>query len=205
VNKILEKYLPLQAVIPCMSLIQTHEVHLKIVNIRVTRHGDYRRNAQGKHAITINASLNPYRFLMTLIHEIAHLVAFEDFGYHIKPHGIEWKQTFRNLMLPFIRPEVFPLDLLPYLARHFKNPKASTDTDAALSVAFSNYDLNSPQENHLFELSQGTLFKIYNGRIFKKGPKRIKRYECIEMSSGKTYLFQPNAKVAFLIADNHGG
>jgi len=204
VNEILEKYLPLQAVIPCMSLIQTHEVHLKIVNTRVTRHGDYRRNIQGKHAITINASLNPYRFLMTLIHEIAHLVAFEDFGYAIKPHGIEWKQTFRNLMLPFIRPEVFPSDLLPYLARHFKNPKASTDTDAALSVAFSNYDLNPPQENYIFELSEGTLFKIYNGKIFKKGPKRVKRYECIEISSGKTYLFQPNAKVSFLIADNAG-
>lgn len=204
-NEILEKYLPLQAVIPCMSLIQTHEVHLKIVNTRVTRHGDYRRNAQGKHAITINASLNPYRFLMTLIHEIAHLVAFENFGYHIKPHGFEWKQTFRDLMLPFIRPEVFPKDLLPYLARHFKNPKASTDTDAALSVAFSNYDQNSPQENYIFELSEGTLFKIYNGKVFKKGPKRVKRYECIEISSGKTYLFQPNAKVAFLIADNHSG
>jgi hypothetical protein len=95
--------------------------------------------------------------------------------------------------------------LLPYLARHFKNPKASTDTDAALSVAFSNYDLNPPQENYIFELSEGTLFKIYNGKIFKKGPKRVKRYECIEISSGKTYLFQPNAKVAFLIADNHGG
>ena len=141
---------------------------------------------------------------MTLIHEIAHLVAFEDFGYAIKPHGIEWKQTFRNLMLPFIRPEVFPSDLLPYLARHFKNPKASTDTDAALSVAFSNYDLNPPQENYIFELSEGTLFKIYNGKVFKKGPKRVKRYECIELSSGKTYLFQPNAKVSFLIADNAG-
>jgi len=171
VNEILEKYLPLQAVIPCMSLIQTHEVHLKIVNTRVTRHGDYRRNAQGKHAITINASLNPYRFLMTLIHEIAHLVAFEDFGYHIKPHGIEWKQTFRNLMLPFIRPEIFPLDLLPYLARHFKNPKASTDTDAALSVAFSNYDLN-PLKKITSLSSQKVLYlKFTMVKFLRKGPR----------------------------------
>lgn len=203
-NQILEKYLPLQAVAPCLELIQRHQVHLKIVNTRVTRHGDYRRDAQGKHSITINASLNAYRFLMTLIHEIAHLVAFEHFGYHIKPHGLEWKQTFRNLMLPFIRPEIFPGELLPFLAKHFKNPKASTDTDAALSIAFSKYDLNSPQESYIFELLEGSLFKINSGKIFKKGPKRIKRYECLEMATGKTYLFQPNAQVEFLISENHG-
>lgn len=203
-NQILEKYLPTPAVAPCLQLIQAHQVHLKIVNARVTRHGDYRRNLDGKHAITVNASLNKYRFLMTLVHEIAHLLAFKQYGYHIKPHGLEWKSTFKSLMLPFIRPEVFPLDLLPFLARHFKNPKASTDTDAALSVAFSRYDSVLGNESHIFELPFGSLFKIYSGKIFKKGKKRVKRYECIEVSSGKTYLFQPNAKVEFLIENNNG-
>ena len=203
-NEILEKYLPAMAVHPCMALIQEHEVHLKIVNSRVTRHGDYRRNPDGRHAITVNANLNPYRFLMTLIHEMAHLVAFEKYGYHIKPHGKHWKHSFIILMVPFLRPEVFPLDLLPFLATYFKNPKASTDTDARLSIAFSKYDLVQSSQNYVFEVPLGSLFKIYNGKIFKKGPKRVKRFECVEVSSGRSYLFQPNAKVEFLIENNHG-
>jgi hypothetical protein len=106
--------------------------------------------------------------------------------------------------LPFIRPEVFPADLLPYLASHFKNPKASSDTDALLSVAFSKYDTQLGNENYVFEVPLGSLFKIYNGKIFKKGPKRVKRYECLEVSSGRTYLFQPNAQVEFLIEESNG-
>ena len=107
------------------------------MNERVTRHGDYRRRkAHGNHQITVNASLNKYRFLITLIHEIAHLMAFEKYGRHIKPHGLEWKKTFQHLMLPFIRPEIFPSQLLPLLARHFKNPKASSSTDAHIIDGF---------------------------------------------------------------------
>ena len=119
----LAKYLPELAVSPCFELIKNSQVHLKIVNERVTRHGDYRRGKDGKHQITVNASLNKYRFLITLIHEIAHLLAFEKYGRNIKPHGVEWKKTFQFLMLPFIRPEVFPSQLLPLLANYFKNPK----------------------------------------------------------------------------------
>ncbi|MEC8832566.1 MAG: sprT domain-containing protein, partial [Bacteroidota bacterium] len=79
-NSTLQKYLPEQAVVPCFELIKTHGVHLKIVSHRVTRHGDYRRLPNGLHQVTVNASLNKYRFLITLVHEIAHLVAFETYG-----------------------------------------------------------------------------------------------------------------------------
>jgi hypothetical protein len=59
------------------ELIVVNRVHLKIVNERQTRHGDYRKGLNGKHEITVNSNLNKYKFLMTLIHEISHLVAFE--------------------------------------------------------------------------------------------------------------------------------
>ena len=194
----LKKYLPERAVEPCLILIKESGVNLKIVNNRVTRHGDYRKSPTGMHQITINASLNKYRFLITLIHEIAHLMAFEKFGRRIKPHGSEWKETFQYLMLPFIRPEIFPSRILPVLARHFRNPKASSDTDAVLSLALKQYDPNSSEKTFVFELPLGAMFKIYNGKQFKKGNKRVKRYECLEIDTGKTYLFQPNTEVELI-------
>ncbi len=196
-SEVLLKYIPEHAVPPCFELIKTNNVHLKIVNERVTRHGDYRRHPDGFHQITVNASLNKYRFLITLIHEIAHLVAFEKYGRNIKPHGDEWKLTFQRLMVPFIRPEIFPSQLLPLLARHFRNPKASSDTDATLSLALKQFDPVN-DKNYIFEIPYGSVFRIHNGKIFKKIALRTKRYECIEISSGRIYLFNPNAEVELL-------
>lgn len=193
----LVKYIPEAAVIAAFELIKDNNVHLKIVNERVTRHGDYRKMPNGQHQITVNASLNKYRFFITLIHEIAHLVAFQKFGRKIKPHGKEWKFAFQQLMLPFIRPEIFPSQLLPVLAIHFKNPRASSDTDARLSLALKQFD-PANDKNYIFEIPEGGLFRLYNGKIFKRGNKRVKRYECLEVATGRIYLFQPNAEVEFL-------
>lgn len=194
---VLEKYLPRLAVAPLTALLEQNQVHLKIVNERKTRHGDYRKNPDGSHGITINANLNKYRFTITLVHEIAHLVAFQKYGRAIKPHGIEWKHTFQKLMLPFLRPDIFPNDLLPVLARHFKNPKASSDTDAMMSVALKSYDPES-DKSYIFEIPQGTVFIGPRGQKFQKGEKLRKRYQCVEISTGKVYLFQPNAQVTIL-------
>ncbi|KEZ93081.1 metallopeptidase [Nonlabens ulvanivorans] len=194
---VLDKYIPRLAVMPLTQLLEMNAVHLKIVNERKTRHGDYRPLPDGSHRITINANLNQYRFLVTLVHEIAHLVAFKKYGRAIKPHGVEWKHTFQHLMLPFLRPDIFPNDVLPLLARHFKNPTASSDTDAHLSVALKKYDA-ATDKNYIFELVQGAIFATDNGRKFQKGKKLRKRYECLEIESGKVYLFQPNVQVEVL-------
>ncbi|NVJ63600.1 MAG: SprT-like domain-containing protein [Flavobacteriaceae bacterium] len=197
-EQLLEKYLPKTAVQPVFELIKQLEVHLKIVKERRTRHGDYRRDLSGRHLITINASLNPYSFLITLIHELAHLLAYKTYGRGIKPHGKEWKHCFQHMMLPFLRPEVFPGHLLPVLAKHFKNPKASSDTDAVLSIALKQYDTRSSFIAFIYELPDGSLFKTTNNRVFKKVSKRVKRYECMELTTKKIYLFQPNAQVELI-------
>ena len=196
-SKTLGKYIPQASVASVFQLITTHNIHLKIVSERVTRHGDYRKMHNGQHQITVNSNLNSFRFLITLIHEIAHLIAFKKYGRAIKPHGIEWKRTFQQLMLPYLRPEIFPKKILPFLAIHFKNPKASSDTDVNLSLALKQYDAPN-NKNYIFEIPLGRRFRLYNGKIFKRGPRRVKRFECIEISSGKVYLFNPNAEVELL-------
>ena len=105
---------------------------------------------------------------------------------------------FQHLMLPFICPEVFPSNLLPLLAKHFRNPKASSSTDARLSIALKTFDEQQSAKSYVFELPIGSIFRMYNGKLFKKGNKRIKRYECVEVESGKMYLFQPNAEVELI-------
>jgi len=194
---VLQKYLPEKSVSSVETLLKNYKVHLKIVNERQTKHGDYRPLPNGGHLITINSSLNPYRFLITLIHEIAHLLVFLNYPRYVKPHGIEWKLTFQQLMLPLINPEIFPKQLLPIIANHFKNPKASSDTDAKLSIALKSYDKPS-DKNYIFELPVGTKFIIPNGKVFMKGEKLRKRYRCKELSSGRIYVFQPNAQVEIL-------
>ena len=194
----LSKYLPEHAVKPVFELIVANEVHLKIVNERVTRHGDYRKGLSGKHEITVNSSLNKYKFLITLVHEISHLVAFEKFGRNIKPHGNEWKYSFQRLMIPFIRPEIFPHSVLPLVANHFRNPTASSDTDARLAFALKQFDERKSDIHYMHEVPSGSLFRIKNGRIFKKQGLRVKRYECLEVKTGRLFLFNANAEVEII-------
>lgn len=193
----LQDFISPNAMSQVLKLLEHEQLVVKIKNERKTRHGDYRRLPNGKHQITINSNLNEYRFLITLIHEIAHFEAYKNYNQFIKPHGVEWKRTFQHLILPFLNPEIFPNEMLPLLAKHFKNPKASSDTDAPLAYALKQFD-ESVNKTYIFELPLGSTFKIYNGKIFKKAHKRVKRYECVEVKTGKLYLFNPNVEVELI-------
>jgi SprT protein len=194
----LKDFIPNAALDQVSKLLLHDNLVVKIKKERKTRHGDYRRLPNGKHQITINSNLNPYRFLITLVHEIAHFEAYTTYGKLIKPHGPEWKSIFQQLMLPFIRPEVFPNDVLPLLAMHFKNPKASSDSDPVLSLKLKRYDPPNGK-TFIFEVPEGSTFRLYNGKVFRKGPKRRTRFECTELASGRLYVFNPNAEVELSI------
>ena len=182
------------------SIVEQYAVEFLVKNKRKTKHGDYRRLASGRHLITLNRTENPQRFLITLIHELAHLVAFKNYGARIKPHGLEWKSTYKTLMLPFLQPTIFPEPILGVLARHMKNPKATTDSDFQLVMALKTIEKTSA--SYVFELPEGAVFKLYNGKVFTKGPKMRTRYECIERATQRRYRISPHVEVEPVVWPN---
>ena len=195
-HKIFEK-IPLASVDYVKSLIYSENVVIKLKKTRKTKHGDFSVNKDGLRLITINESLNKYRFLITLIHEISHYFTFKNYGRYIKPHGVEWKNTFRSLLLPVINSDVFPNDVLKTLAAYTKNPKASTDTDLNLSLTLNKYDTN--QSEYVSSLSNGTVFKASNDRTYIMIKKLRKRYKCMDVLTKKLYLFSPNVRINQII------
>jgi len=193
--KILSKYIPENAVDLVQEMMTDHPVHLKIVNNRTTKHGDFKRTKNGDLQITVNKSLNSYQFLLTLVHEVAHLVTYKE-KKRLKPHGIEWKRNFQHLMLPYLQPSIFPQQLLPYLAKYLKNPKASTGSDVNLTYALKQYDEKSGK-CFIFELQHGSIFSFKNN-TYKKGNLRRTRIECTETNSNKKYLFNQNVEVKLI-------
>ena len=189
---ILEKYIPENAIDQVFYLIDKNNFTLKIVNQRQTKHGDFRRLPSGKFQITVNNNLNKHQFLLTLVHEIAHHITHQKFG-RVQPHGKEWKMVFQHLMLPFVTPEVYPKEILPYLANYLKNPKASTDSDSKLSLALKGF---APEDgkNFLFAIPENSLF-VYKQIIYKKGALRRTRIECLNLENKRLYLFPKNAEI----------
>lgn len=186
--------IPLAAKGKIARLLEQYPVTVKVVNKRKTKHGDFRLLSSGEVIITLNKQENPYRFLITFLHELAHHVAFQTYGHRILPHGKEWKQCFRQLCLPFLTESIFPPPMLRAFAQHLKNPKASSDTDTALGMALQAHD-EPTDKIPIFELPERSCFKLDNGRVFRKGKQRRKRIECEEILTGNVYLFQPHAKV----------
>ena len=101
----------------------------------------------------------------------------------------------------FKPPKYFLIIYCQYWLNISKTPKASSDTDLTLSLALKQFDEPSDQY-FVFQVPEGGIFRLYNGRIFRKGIKRRKRFECIEVKSGKLYLFNANAEVELLNSTN---
>ena len=189
---ILSKYIPEKSILLVQYLIEQNNFSLKIVNQRETKHGDFRKLPNGKFQITVNNNLNKYQFLLTLVHEIAHHITHQKFG-RVQPHGKEWKKVFQHLMLPFLQPEIFTNEMLPHLAKYLRNPKASTDSDANLSLALREFKAEKGKV-FIFDIPFGTLF-VFKNTVYKKGNKRRTRFECLNMTNNKVYLFNQNTEV----------
>jgi hypothetical protein len=188
---LLKQYLPENSVSDVLNWIVDKKIHFKITKSRKTKLGDYRPPMNhSNHRITINHNLNPYSFLITFIHELAHLLVYELYKGRVSPHGKEWKKIYRDLMNGFLEKDIFPAELALTLKNSIANSKASSNSDLKLSRALLKYDQPS-QFSRLEELEYGTVFKTDNGRVFNKGERQRTRYKCQNVMNKRYYLFHP--------------
>lgn len=197
-QQILSKYLPYDFVHYVSELIMQSDVKFKIVAPRRTKLGDFKAKGDksNKSQITINGDLNPYAFLITTLHELAHLHTFNKYKYTVRPHGKEWKKEFSILLNPILIHDALPNELKITLEKSIHNLKASSCSDIHLSRVLKKYD-TSKRTVTLEELDENTRFAI-NKKTYLKGKLRRTRYLCKEMSSGKSYLIHALAEVNVL-------
>jgi hypothetical protein len=191
----LAKHVPEEAVPLLLPFLVEHKVKLTIKSERKTRYGDYRHPFQGKgHRISVNAGLNKYKFLVTLIHEMAHLYAWELHKNTIQAHGPEWKQCFKHLLKPFIEQHIFPENVEHAILRSIHNMKASSCSDLSLMRALSEFDETNSDAQTIESIPEGSLFR-YQSLVYRKLKKRRTRFECVELQTNRLFMFHPLANI----------
>ena len=201
-KEVLNKYIPDGSVNLVFEWIRDYKVHLRISRQRNTKLGDFRPAFNGQsHRISVNHNLNKYAFLITFVHEFAHLYVDEKYGRKVRPHGKEWKLSFKELMNPVFELSCFPVDIEIALKSYLENAAASSSSNLNLARVLKKYDPVKEEEIIIEELPQNSIFKINSGKTFKKLEKRRKRYKCLNLTNNKLYLFDPLTPV-ILINDN---
>lgn len=192
----LNPYLPEGSFDGVVAYIIEYKVHLTITRERQTILGNYRhRHLDKNHRITVNGNLNKYSFLITLLHELGHLLAYEKYGNKIPAHGAQWKNEYGKILAGFVSKKIFPEDIEAELLLTLKNPAASSCAEAPLLRILRKYDPHKPGVFLLEELPEKSFFKVKNGRIFSKGNRIRKRFLCQDMTTKKLFLFSPVAEV----------
>lgn len=188
----LRRFIPEASAQKAMDYLVHYRVHLTITRERKTVLGDYRHATLNKtHRISVNGNMNKYAFLITLIHELAHLVTFMKFGNRIQAHGREWKMVYGEMLTDFMQLPVFPPDIRQALTASLHDLPASSCADEPLMRVLRNYDEKKDGQLFVEQVPEGKLFDTGQGRIFRKGKKLRKRYQCVEVKTGKLYLFSP--------------
>lgn len=197
-HKTFQKYFPSNAVDLAFDIWQHHGFIFKITKERNSKLGDYRYTyATKKHMITINHNLNPYAFLLTYLHEVAHLEVHIQHQNNVAPHGTEWKNAFKRLFDMSMEVNAWDEKLLPPLLKYMKNPKASSSADMTLIKALKTFDSDHDESTYLSDLKTGDIFD-FRGRKFRKIEKLRTRSLCEELDTGRRYYIHEIAEVTVL-------
>ena len=198
----LQKYLPEGTFSSVLNYLKQYKVHLTISRKRKSILGDYRHRTQfSNHRISVNGNLNPFSFLITLLHELAHLLTYEQHSNKVLPHGREWKIIYSKMLENFLSDKVFPPDIESELRQSIINPAASSCVDECLLRVLRKYDQRKSSWLLLEEIPEAAFFKIENGRVFIKGEKLRKRIKCREVHTKKEFLFSPVYEVEVVCSE----
>jgi hypothetical protein len=188
----LQDFLPPATYDAVFAYLRQYKVHLTIAKERKSILGDYRHQTNHtNHRISVNGNLNKFSFLITLLHELAHLVTFERYGNRVAAHGREWKTVYAEFLKQFLEQKVFPIDIEAQVKQSLKNPAASSCAEDGLLRVLRKYDPANQNHKLVEELPDHSIFKTHDGRIFRKGAKLRKRYKCEEIATKRAYLFSP--------------
>jgi hypothetical protein len=187
----LEKYLPQNTLQHLKVWFADYYIHIKITRNRNSKLGDYRKLPDNSHEITINSTLAPELFFFVLTHELAHLIAFEKYGRRISPHGSEWKETFRQMLLQSI--EVYEENLRPIIIKFSRSPKANFMASPDL-VKYFHIEKQDDALVFIEELQKGDFFIYRNEKYLLEGLIK-KNYLCKNLATGRKYSFKPLARV----------
>ena len=195
----LQKFLPPNTYDGVLQYLQFYKVHLTVAAERKSILGDYRHRTHfTNHRISVNGNLNKFSFLITLLHELAHLLTFEQFGNKVLSHGREWKKIYGKLLEQFVQNKIFPADIEKELLNSLKNPAATSCAEDGLIRVLRKYDDLKSHNRLIEEIPANGIFRCDNGRIFKKGEKVRKRFQCTEIKTGRMYLFSPVYEVEII-------
>lgn len=177
----------------CHQLWQRYQFDLRVVRPRRTRLGDFRVLPGGRTQITVNGNLNPYAFLITYVHEVAHADVHHQYQQRGRkrptPHGEVWRTAFSRLMQPLLIREIFPVAILKPLVAYLAKPAATTAAHPALMLALRQADVQTnpqPGQILLHDVLEGQSFRLAK-KTYVRGTLRRKRIVCKEVSSGKLY------------------
>jgi hypothetical protein len=184
----------------CIELFNNNKFVFSLSRPRRTRLGDFTVKPGLIPKITVNANLNPYSFLVTYLHEVAHCVVHYKYRSRgrkkVAPHGPEWKYEFGQLLQPVLSEKFFPEDILVPLIRYSRNPSASTGGDQLLFNALRQYDEQSTETERvaLIHLNEGTNF-VFQNKTFTRGTLRRTRVLCTDKASQRLYTIPAHALV----------
>jgi len=178
------------------DICEKENVLIKIKPKRNTKYGDFRPSIkQNKaHIITVNNEENKYTFFLTIIHELAHAIVWNKYKRKAKPHGKEWKENYKKLILISIEKGFFAESLHQSLFHFAKNIKSSHNYNTELVKALNAFNTNKHEFLFISEIQKGALF-VYENKIYIKGDKIRTRYKCRQKNTLKKYLFNQNASV----------
>lgn len=197
----LQHFIPIAAFEEVVHLINHYKVHLTVTKSRKSVLGDYRHPYLGaNHKITVNGNLNQFEFLITLLHELAHLLCYEQYKNRVDPHGKEWKSLYAQLLKAFMREEVFPADILLALKKTILNPAATANGEIQLLTVLRAYNKRNHQNAIMMgQVPEGAYFYYGKERkLFVKMKKRRTRFECKEVKTGLIYSFSALTEVILM-------